>query len=464
MNLGGAQVDITGNNLPLKAKLAESKREVETFGTQVAKMAAPMIGLGAVTALAGGIAAGVKGAGSLAETMSKVDVVFGNSAGSVKAFGAEMNATFGSQRGALLDAAAGIGLIGKASGLAQPEAAKMAVTLARLADDASSFYDVSLEEALLKIKAGLVGEAEPIRSFGVLLSEAAVKNEAFAMGIARAGKDLNESQKVQARYSLILKGLKDATGDHMRTQESFNNQLKEAQGRLVTLAETIGSAVIPMFNQMLKAINPVVDGLTKTIDYSVKMATFQKQSSDPFKGNAIANWTSRTLRGLMGPSPQSMNPEPLATGMNAPLASTVNDQEIAAFRSRAESLNFSRTMGLLLGTGKGTPGRTIAGLLGAAQGYVGQQVQGAVNLGATVAGRVRSGYDAAQHPMTYGVSDSEGAYKSLIADALNGSKEKQERALKAAETTADVLQTIKELLDPAKTLGRKAVGVFGGAK
>ncbi|MCV6900945.1 hypothetical protein OE165_28330, partial [Escherichia coli] len=80
------------------------------------------------------------------------------------------------------------------------------------ADDASSFYNVPLESALEKIRSGLVGEAEPLRAFGVLLSEAAVKQQALAMGVRPVNGELSEQEKVMARVELITKGLNKAQG------------------------------------------------------------------------------------------------------------------------------------------------------------------------------------------------------------------------------------------------------------
>src|SRR2546423_392990 len=89
---------------------------------------------------------------------------------------------------------------------------------------------VALFQPLLALRAGVVGESEPMRRFGVLLSEAAVKAEAARLGIARVGAELTEGQKVQARSSLIIAGMADASGDLVRTQDSVANRLREIKG------------------------------------------------------------------------------------------------------------------------------------------------------------------------------------------------------------------------------------------
>lgn len=261
---------------------------------------ATLVGLGA------GVAAfGVKAvmAGSdLSETLSKVNVVFGSASKDVEGFANKMAGDFGLPKREILDAAASIGLVGKASGLAEKDAAKMSTELSKLAADASSFYNVPLEEALQAIQSGLVGEAEPMRRFGVLLNEDAVKAEALRLGLvktsvdteklglaqskvtiaqkalaeatAKYGEDsvqaekarlslqtaegavakamegtnveLTEAQKAQARASLITKGMTDASGDLERTQGSLANRIRELQGRASNFAADVGMKLLPI--------------------------------------------------------------------------------------------------------------------------------------------------------------------------------------------------------------------------
>jgi hypothetical protein len=200
----------------------------------------------------------VSAGADLNETLSKVGVVFGDSANSVIADAQAMADKFGVPKQAFLDSAAAIGLIGKASGLAQPEAAKMSTELARLAVDAGSFYNVPLEEALGAIQSGLVGEAEPLRRFGVLLNEASVKAEALRLGIYNGNGEMTEAQKVQARTSLIMRGMTDAQGDLARTSGSVSNRVKELRGRFANWAADMGTKLLPVAGRVLDWVNNLI--------------------------------------------------------------------------------------------------------------------------------------------------------------------------------------------------------------
>lgn len=264
-----------------KAKLAGLAQAAANFsfggalkgaaGTAVGMAGGAALGQAASLGTAA-IGGAIEGASHLAEAQSKVDVVFGKSAASVHGFAAAMAETYGSSRNEVYDAAAGFGLIGKAAGMSRAEAAKLAVTFAQLADDATSFYDVPLEEALRTLKSALVGEIEPIRRWGVLLGETETKNEALRMGLVSTRRELTQQEKVAVRISMIQKGLADATGDHARTAGSFANSWREFKGRVADFGQTLGSAVLPVLNVFLRVLNPIAQVL-QAIAETVRDAT-----------------------------------------------------------------------------------------------------------------------------------------------------------------------------------------------
>jgi hypothetical protein len=229
----------------------------------------PALGAAAVVgggALATGLYKAVRAASGLNETLSKVGVVFGDAATDVTGQAEEMAKRFGLNKKELLDSAAGFGLVGKAAGQTQSEAAALANQMAKLAADSASFFNTPLDVALEKIRAGLVGESEPLRAFGVLLSEDAVKAEALAIGVGRATKALDEKAKVAARASLIVKGLRDATGDLERTESSTENQIRRLTGSMGNLAADIGQELLPSFNQMLTLLNSAGSAIGAAFD------------------------------------------------------------------------------------------------------------------------------------------------------------------------------------------------------
>lgn len=209
------------------------------------QMLAPGAMLGGLVGVPAAIGGATLAAANLNETVSKARYGFHDAAGGILADADRMAARFGMSRQTFIDAASGLGLIAKGAGYSEAAAAQLGSQFTRLAADASSFYNLPLEDALQKIQSGLVGEAEPLRTLGVLLTEDAVKAQATRMGFHALHGEFSAGEKVQARAALILAGLADAQGDLARTSDSLKNRLRELWGRFENLAATIGGYLLP---------------------------------------------------------------------------------------------------------------------------------------------------------------------------------------------------------------------------
>jgi hypothetical protein len=251
-------VEIKAQDSALQTQIGGLQKQLSAVGvavgTAAGNLAASAIS-SAVSALTGFFRQGIVGAANLGESISKVEAVFGESASVIKDNADQLAKAFGLPKQPLLDAGAAIGLVAKAAGQSQAASAQMGAQMAKLAADASSFYNVPLEDALQKIRSGLVGEAEPLRAFGVLLSEEAVAAEAVALGLAKSTKEVDNQAKVMARASLITTGLADASGDLERTQNSTANQWRKFQGTIENLAVSVGEALTPAMNELITLMN-----------------------------------------------------------------------------------------------------------------------------------------------------------------------------------------------------------------
>ena len=224
-----------------------------------------MAGIG-FTALAGvaiGAAAALKPmidkAASMEESLSKNNVVFGESAAAVEAFAATSLHAFGVTERAALEATGVIGTLGSALGMTEADSASMATTLVGLAGDMSSFNDASVEETLTAIQAGLRGESEPLRRFGVLLDAATLKAKALEKGIITSTKDaLTPQTKALAAYELILEQTSIQMGDFTRTADSATNQSKLLAGEWDKIQTEIGTALLPAFTSIVTHLNEAV--------------------------------------------------------------------------------------------------------------------------------------------------------------------------------------------------------------
>lgn len=209
------------------------------------------LGLIAGGAVVAGLTLSIKAASDLNESLNKVDVVFGKFSGTVHAFGQTASTAWGQSRQQAEEAAATFGNLFTTVGLGPKINAQMSISLVKLAADLASFNNIDPAEALLKLKSGLVGEAEPLRAVGILLTEASVKTEAYRLHLAKNGAALTEAQKVQARYSLILRQSTKAQGDFARTAGGLANQQRILKARLTDTAAVIGTALLPTINKLV---------------------------------------------------------------------------------------------------------------------------------------------------------------------------------------------------------------------
>lgn len=212
-------------------------------------------------ALAAGIAIGVFGkksievANDIAESQSKVGVVFGDSAGEVQAFAETTAKSMGISKRSALDATGTFGNLLVSLKLPQAEAAKMSIKMVTLAADMASFNNASPEEALDAIRSGLMGETEPLQRFGVNMNDATLRTQALKMGLIGSVKEgLNPAVKAQAAYGLMLAQTGTAQGDFARTADGMANQQRILKARFEDLQGELGEKLLPAVNKVLTAM------------------------------------------------------------------------------------------------------------------------------------------------------------------------------------------------------------------
>lgn len=148
-----------------------------------------------------------------------------------------------------------------AMGLGKDASFEMATGLAKLAYDFASFYNLKPEEAFTKLRAGIMGETEPLKTLGILVDQNTAKHYAYAQGIAKNGAELTQQQAVLARYAAILGQTSAAQGDLGRTLDSPSNQLRVMKERVVEATISFGMALMPVIQSATSFISALVPRL-----------------------------------------------------------------------------------------------------------------------------------------------------------------------------------------------------------
>jgi hypothetical protein len=189
-----------------------------------------------------------------------VSSVFGKAAGSVQAFAKTAAKTAGISEAAALGAAKGFGGFATTAGLASEQAAKFSIDLTKAAGDMASFYGGGTEASLSAIKSALMGQYEPMLKYNQQLTEASVRQEAFALKLTdTTDKALTPQQKTLAVQSLLMKGLGVATGDFVTYADSFDNAQQTMTANFENMKASIGSSLLPVLGQLVAAINPLIE-------------------------------------------------------------------------------------------------------------------------------------------------------------------------------------------------------------
>lgn len=177
------------------------------------------------------------------ETESLFEHSFGNMAKSVRAWSDEYSKSVKANKYDSLDFLSTIFNMTKSMGLTEEQAIKTSKEVVKIANDLKSAYNLKGNTAFEKIRSGLAGQPRPLMELGILVGENTVKQYAYANGIAKAGKELTDQQKVLARMGKILEATSTIQGDMIRTLDSTQNRLRALKDGFKEYAVAMGNVV-----------------------------------------------------------------------------------------------------------------------------------------------------------------------------------------------------------------------------
>lgn len=131
-------------------------------------------------------------------------------------------------------------------------AAEMSTELAQLAVDLGSFFNVNEPEALQALQSALAGQSEPMRRFGVVMTQGALDAFALQEGLGKTVRQMSEAEKVALRYRFILNQTTKAQGDAARTAGGYANLTKALSSVLTDLGTRIGLMLLPAAERLLE--------------------------------------------------------------------------------------------------------------------------------------------------------------------------------------------------------------------
>lgn len=229
----------------------------------------------------------------LAEVQNVVDVTFTTMSDKVNEFAKNAMTSAGLSETMAKRYVGTFGAMSKSFGFSESQAYDMSTALTQLTGDVASFYNISQDLAYIKLKSVFTGETETLKDLGVVMTQSALDQYALANGYGKTTSAMTEQEKVALRLAFVQKQLSAASGDFIRTSDSWANQVRVMQLQLQSLKATVGQGLINIFAPILKVINVLLGKLAT-------LANAFKSFTELITGKKSSGQTSGSGAGLTG--------------------------------------------------------------------------------------------------------------------------------------------------------------------
>ena len=229
----------------------------------------------------------------LAEVQNVVDVTFTTMSNKVNEFAKNAMTSAGLSETMAKRYVGTFGAMSKSFGFSEQQAYDMSTALTQLTGDVASFYNISQDLAYIKLKSVFTGETETLKDLGVVMTQSALDQYALANGYGKTTSAMTEQEKVALRFAFVQEQLSAASGDFIRTSDSWANQVRVMQLQLQSLKATVGQGLINIFTPVLKLINVLLGKLAT-------LANAFKSFTELITGKKSSGQTSGSGAGLAG--------------------------------------------------------------------------------------------------------------------------------------------------------------------
>lgn len=195
---------------------------------------------------------------SLTEVENVVRTTFGNYEKMIQDFSKTSIQDFGMSELTAKQVASRFQAMGVAMGFSQKNMANMSLELTKLTADMASFYDMSQTDVARNLQAIFTGETEPLRKYGLDLTQATLKEWALKQGLDADITSMTQAQKAMLRYQYVMQNTAAAQGDFARTADTWHNQITVLTQSFQQLASIIGGALINAFKPFVRTLNQVM--------------------------------------------------------------------------------------------------------------------------------------------------------------------------------------------------------------
>lgn len=271
----------------------------------------------------------------LVEVQNVVDVTFTTMSDKVNEFAKNAMTSAGLSETMAKRYVGTFGAMSKSFGFSESQAYDMSTALTQLTGDVASFYNISQDLAYIKLKSVFTGETETLKDLGVVMTQSALDQYALANGYGKTTSAMTEQEKVALRFAFVQEQLSAASGDFIRTSDSWANQVRVMQLQLQSLKATVGQGLINIFTPVLKVINILLGKLAT-------LANAFKSFTELITGKKSSGQTSGSGAGLAGTDTVADTADQYGQAADnaEKLADATNDNAKATKKANKETKNY----------------------------------------------------------------------------------------------------------------------------
>ena len=321
----------------------------------------------------------------LAEVQNVVDVTFTTMSDKVNEFAKNAMTSAGLSETMAKRYVGTFGAMSKSFGFSESQAYDMSTALTQLTGDVASFYNISQDLAYIKLKPVFTGETETLKDLGVVMTQSALDQYALANGYGKTTSAMTEQEKVALRFAFVQEQLSAASGDFIRTSDSWANQVRVMQLQLQSLKATVGQGLINIFTPVLKVINILLGKLAT-------LANAFKSFTELITGKKSSGQTSGSGAGLAGTDAIADTADQYGQAADnaEKLADATNDNAKATKKANKEAKNYLSSLDEVhkvssTGSASSTPSGSGSGGTGSGGGGLPSSV-GSVDYGSLAEG------------------------------------------------------------------------------
>ena len=217
-------------------------------------------------------AASFKMGADFEQAVGKMEVVFEQNSRNIEKWAENSLKNFGLSRATAVEMVADFGALFKGVGINIVKTEEWSRTLVERTMDLANFYNTSVDETINALNAIVTGQTEPLRRFGINMTQATLQEYAYSKGIRKKIQDMTEAEKVQLRYNYVVEKTAMAVGTTARESDTATGQLNKLKESLKELALGFSEHILPIFvpvieglNNMIEKFNSLSDGTKKFI-------------------------------------------------------------------------------------------------------------------------------------------------------------------------------------------------------